>query len=87
MSGIRIFTRWIPIDESRSGKEVKAEFVVEGTVETVLSVLRDDRSFTAWMNGTKEYYRIKTVDAQEWYSYMDYRSDHTEQPCEDYGSL
>jgi hypothetical protein len=71
-AGIRIFTRWIPVDETRSGKEVKAEFIVNGTVDEVLSVLRDDKSFITWMNATKVYYRVKTVDDNQWFSYVQF---------------
>ena len=40
VSGIQIFTRWIPVTESRSARQIKAELVMEGTIATVLSVLR-----------------------------------------------
>ena len=72
VSGIRIFTRWIPVTESRSARQIKAVLVMDGSVAAVLAVLRDDRSFTKWMNGTKEYSRLKTIDSKQWYSYVQF---------------
>ncbi|MFH1296571.1 MAG: hypothetical protein ABIJ04_04775 [Bacteroidota bacterium] len=72
VSGIQIFTRWIPVTESRSARQIKSELVMKGTIATVLSVLRNDRSFTKWMNGTKDYYRVKTIDSSQWYSYVQF---------------
>lgn len=72
-SGVSIYTRWIPVTETRSARQIKAVIVMDGTVASVLSVLRDDRSFTKWMNGTKDYYRIKTLDSASWYSYVQFQ--------------
>jgi hypothetical protein len=72
VSGVRIFTRWIPVDDTRSGKEVKAEFFASGTPATVLEVLRDDKMFVKWMNATRDYYRVKTIDNNQWLSYVQF---------------
>ena len=72
VSGIRIYMRWIPVGEAYSAKEVKAEFIAGGTVHDALKVLRDDRSIAQWMNGTKEYYRVRTIDNTHWYSYIQF---------------
>ena len=72
VSGIRIFTRWIPVTESRSARQIKAVLVMDGTVAAVLSVLSDDKSFTKWMNATKDYYRVRTIDSRQWYSYVQF---------------
>ncbi len=72
VSGIRISTRWIPVTDTRSARQVKCEFVVDGPVPKVISVLYDDITIARWMKGTKEYYRVKTIDAEHWYSYVQF---------------
>ncbi|MCX6245909.1 MAG: hypothetical protein NTU98_14540 [Bacteroidetes bacterium] len=71
-SGIRISEKWIPVTSTRSARQVRCEFTVEGSVASVISVLHDDLSFTKWMKGTKTYYRVKTIDPGHWYSYVQF---------------
>jgi hypothetical protein len=72
VSGIRISTRWVPVTKTSSARQVKCEFVVDGTVPNVVAVLNDDISVVGWMKGTKEYYRVKTIDDEHWYSYVQF---------------
>jgi len=72
VSDIRISTRWIPVTEDRSARQIKAEYVINGPVSKVLSVLCNDASFVKWMKGIKDYYRLKTVNPVQWYSYIQF---------------
>ena len=72
VSDIRISTRWIPVTEDRSARQIKAEYIVNGPVSKVLSILCDDASFVKWMKGTKDYYRVRTVNPGQWYSYIQF---------------
>jgi hypothetical protein len=69
---ISIYTRWIPVTETRSTRQLKAEFVIDCPVEKVVSVLRDEKSYTKWMKATKTYYRLKTINENQWYSYVQF---------------
>jgi len=69
---ISIYTRWIPVDETRSARQVKVKFTVHAPADKLISVLLDDDSFTSWMRGTKDYHRIQTVDSVNWYSYIQF---------------
>ncbi len=69
---ISIYTRWIPVTETRSTRQLKAEFVIDCPAEKVVSVLRDEKSYTKWMKATKTYYRLKTVNENQWYSYVQF---------------
>ena len=69
---ISIYTRWIPVTETRSTRQLKAEFVIDCSSEKVVSVLRDEKSYTKWMKATKTYYRLKTVNTNQWYSYVQF---------------
>lgn len=71
-SGISIYTRWIPVTSSRSARQIKAVVVIDATVAEVLSVLRDDGSVSKWMNSTKDYHRLRTIDSGSWYSYVQF---------------
>ncbi|MBE0646330.1 MAG: SRPBCC family protein [Bacteroidales bacterium] len=71
-NNISIYTRWIPVEEKRSARQVKVTFAIDAPVEKVLSVLADDSSFTTWMKGTREYRRVYTVDSGNWYSYIQF---------------
>ena len=73
VSGIRISTRWIPLTGTRSARQVKCEFVVDGPAPKVISTLYDDHSMVGWMKGTKEYYRVKTINTEHWYSYIQFQ--------------
>jgi hypothetical protein len=72
VSGVSIYTRWIPADASRLGKQVKAEFIVKSSVADVLLLLQRDSAFTTWMNGTSRYYRVKSVNETQWFSYVQF---------------
>jgi hypothetical protein len=48
------------------------EFTVRVPVEKVVSALRDERSYTSWMKSAKIYCRIKTINSNQWYSYVQY---------------
>lgn len=69
---ITIYTRWIPVNETRSARQLKAEFFIPEPVDQILSVLRDDTHTTSWMRNTKTYYRVKTMDQRQWYSYVQF---------------
>ncbi len=69
---ISIYTRWIPVTETRSTRQLKAEFNIDSPAEKVISVLRDEKSYTKWMKATKTYYRLKTIDENQWYSYIQF---------------
>jgi len=71
-NNISIFTRWIPVDENRSARQVKVEFTVNAPADKALAVILDDDSFTSWMKGTRDYHRIRTVDSCNWYSYIQF---------------
>jgi len=69
---IFIYTRWIPVTEARSTRQLKAKFVIDCPAENVVSVLRDEKSYTKWMKATKTCYRIKTINSNQWYSYVQF---------------
>jgi hypothetical protein len=69
---ISIYIRWIPVNETRSARQLKAEFVMDCPAEHIISALRDEKTYTQWMKATKEYYRIKTISADQWYSYVQF---------------
>jgi hypothetical protein len=71
-NNISIYTRWIPVTETRSTRQLKAEFEIDCPAEKVISVLRDEKSYTKWMKATKTYYRLKTVNENQWYSYVQF---------------
>jgi hypothetical protein len=69
---ICIYTRWLPVDENRSARQVKVTFAVDAPASEALSVLLNDASFTSWMKGTSDYHRVHTVDPGNWYSYIQF---------------
>ena len=69
---ISIFTRWIPATESRQTRQLKAEFYLDCSVKEVVAVLQDESTYTSWMKAAKSYYRLKTVNEYQWYSYVQF---------------
>jgi hypothetical protein len=69
-NNINIYTRWLPVDEDHSARQVKVLFSVDAPVEQVLSTLTDDTAFTCWMKGTNQYHRVSTTDSCNWLSYV-----------------
>lgn len=67
---ISIYSRWIKATETRLARQLKVEFTVRIPVEKVISAIRDERSCTAWMKSAKIYCRIKTINSNQWYSYI-----------------
>jgi hypothetical protein len=69
---ISIFTRWIPATETRQTRQLKAEFYIDCFVKDVVAVLEDESTYTCWMKAAKSYYRLKTVNENQWYSYVQF---------------
>jgi hypothetical protein len=71
-NNIRVYSRWIPVDETRNVRQLKAEFTVDQPPEKVLERIHDDNHFCDWMKNTKTSYRVRTVDPLTWYSYLQF---------------
>jgi hypothetical protein len=69
---ISIYTRWIPVTVTRQTRQLKAEFIIDCPAEKIISVLRDEKSYTKWMKSTKSYYRLKTINENQWFSYVQF---------------
>ncbi len=69
---ISLYTRWIQVNETTLTRQVKAEFVIDCPAEKVVSILRDEKTYLQWMKATKAFYRIKTIDENRWYSYVQF---------------
>jgi hypothetical protein len=67
-----IYSRWIMVNKTKSARQLKARFIVDCPVENVIAVLKDETSYTTWMKAAKTCYRIKTVNASQWYSYVQF---------------
>jgi hypothetical protein len=69
---VSIFTRWIPATETRLTRQIKAEFVIDRPIDKIVSVLKDEKSYPLWMKSTKSYYRLKTVNENQWFAYIQF---------------
>jgi hypothetical protein len=69
---ISIYTRWIRVNETTSTRQVKAEFVVDCPAESVVTVLCDEKKCLEWMQSTKAYYRLRTINTNQWYAYVQF---------------
>jgi START domain len=69
---ISIYMRWIKVNDTTSTRQLKAKFMLDCPAENVVSVLRDDKSYTKWMKATKTCYRVKTINSNQWYSYVQF---------------
>lgn len=69
---INIYTKWIPVNSVRKTRLVKVEFVTETPAENVISLLCDENYYTKWMQSVKTYYRLKTIDENNWYAYVQF---------------
>jgi len=58
---------------SRSGASTTTtEFTLVRQENNIAIFILDDDSFTSWMKGTRDYYRVETVDSSSWYSYIQF---------------
>ena len=69
---INIYAKWIKVDDKRSARQLKAGFFVNASFEKIMNVIKDDKRITQWMKNTKSYYIIKTIDRNNWYSYVQF---------------
>ncbi len=67
---IRIYCRWVPVDATRNARQLKAEFTVNESPDRIVRLLRDDSRVTGWMKNTSMYYRVRTLNDTNWYSYI-----------------
>jgi hypothetical protein len=71
-NNIFLYSKWIPVDDTRMARRLKIIFIVEGSVSAILTELRHDDHFPLWMKNCKTYYRVRTVNPDEWYSYVQF---------------
>jgi hypothetical protein len=71
-NNIFLYSKWVPVDDTRLARRLKVVFVVEGSAAGILSELRHDETFSQWMKNCKSYYRVRTVSLNDWYSYVQY---------------
>jgi hypothetical protein len=71
-NNICIYARWIPVNETRSSRQLKAEFLINCKAEKVLSILRDEKTYTKWMKASRTCIRLKTINSNQWYSYIQF---------------
>lgn len=71
-NGVTLSSRNINLADSRTTRELRAEFMVTGNVETVLKVLKNDHQATRWMKGVKEFSIIRKENENNWYAYVQY---------------
>lgn len=69
---ISIYTRWIPLDNTTATRQVKAEFMIDCPAKNVVSVLCDEKTSLQWMQSTKAFYRLKTINPNQWYAYIQF---------------
>jgi hypothetical protein len=69
---INIYAKWIKVDDTRSARQLRAEFFVNASFEKIVNVIKDDKRTTQWMKNTKTYYIIKTFDQNNWLSYVQF---------------
>ena len=70
---ITLSSRELILPNNHATRELRAEFMVEATAETILLVLKNDRYATRWMKGVKEFSTIRKVSENDWYAYVQYR--------------
>jgi hypothetical protein len=69
---IKILYRWINTEAPQAVRQLKAEFIAHCPMNRILDVIHDDNHFQEWMSNTKSYYRVKSVDTGNWYSYVQF---------------
>lgn len=69
---ISIYEKWIKVDNIRSARQLKVEFMVNASIEKIVSIIKDDKNTTHWMKSTKTYYILKKLDQNNWYLYVQF---------------
>jgi hypothetical protein len=69
---ISIYEKWIKVDNTRSARQLKVEFMVNASIEKVVSVIKDVKNTIQWMKSAKTYYLLKKIDQNNWYSYVQF---------------
>jgi hypothetical protein len=71
-NNISIYEKWIKVDDTRSARQFKVEFMVNASFEKTISVIKDDKIATKWMKSAKTYYILKKLDKNNWYAYVQF---------------
>ena len=69
-NNIDIYSRWIPVTEKRSARQIQVKFSIDAPIDEALSIILNDNEFTTWMKGTCESRRVQTADQNHWVSYV-----------------
>jgi len=69
--GIKIFTRWRPVEEDREARELRGEMIVDVPVSNIIHLIKDDKKATEWINRVKVFKNVRIVDDFTWYSYSE----------------
>lgn len=71
-NNIFLYSKWVPVEEKRLARRLKVVFTVDGSGSAILSELRHDERFSEWTKNCKTYYRVRTVNLNDWYSYIQF---------------
>jgi hypothetical protein len=69
--GIKIYTRWRPVEKDREARELRGEMVVNVPITNIIQLIKDDEKATEWINRVKVFKNVKIVDDFTWYSYSE----------------
>jgi hypothetical protein len=65
--------RELKLPNNHTTRELKAEFKVFASAETILKVLKNEQYALRWMKGVKEFSTICKINDNDWYAYVQYR--------------
>lgn len=71
-NNISIYSRWIEVDKTRKVRQLKVDYMINSSISKIISVLQDDKHTTQWMKGSKTFYQLKSVDQNQWFSYVQF---------------
>jgi hypothetical protein len=69
---ITLASRELTLPDNRKTRELRAEFVVDADVATILKVIRNEKYATIWMKGVKEFTTIRRENENDWFAYVQY---------------
>ena len=68
-SGVIIYERWVKVSSALTVKERKGEMTINGSMNSVVNLLRDPSNLKHWMENVSDAYLVRKESEREWASY------------------
>jgi hypothetical protein len=73
-NGIQLYYKWINITENHKVRVLKLQLIIDESISDIRNTVIDEKQLKEWLSSVKENSRIKLIDSNNWYSYIQFEA-------------